>query len=115
MSLREAIETVERTVTAAKREALEAEVVLPAVENILGEFIKFRDELRARTEGLGPSEALTLYEGSLESMHKWAVNEIERCRIRPPALRERERTLESVLNYLRSLETPRESDEETGT
>jgi hypothetical protein len=115
LSLREAIETVERTLTAARREAIEAEIILPTAENILGEVIRLRDDLRERTDGMDSGGALSVYEASMDNMRKWAVAETERCRIRPQALRERERTLESVLNYLRSLDVPRESDEETGT
>lgn len=114
MSTKEIMETLERTLRVSDHEATESETVKPVVELLLGDLLKFHESVTTRASALEPTAALEAYSQAFGSLRTWAETELERARNRPVALRERQRTLESVLNYIRSVDSRDPTDEETG-
>lgn len=114
MSTKEIVETLERTLRVSEQEVTESEVVRPTVELLLGDLLNFHKSVTERVSSIEPSEALEAYSQAFGSLRTWADNELERVRSRPFALRERQRTLESVINYVRSVDSRNSTDRETG-
>lgn len=115
MSTKEIMETLERTLRVSEQDATESEVVKPAVEFLLGDLLNFHKSVTERASSIEPSEALEAYSQAFGSLRTWAETELDRVRSRPVALRERQRTLESVINYVRSVDSRDSTDRETGT
>jgi len=115
MSKKEIVEMLERTLRATEDEATESEATKPVIELLLVDLLKFHGGVTARAGGLDPAAALEAYSQAFASLKTWADKELERARARPIALRERQRTLDSVINYVRSVDSQDTAEEETGT
>ena len=83
---------------------------LPATERLLVTVIKFLDEVRNEASQAPSEGVVPLYEEAIKKIDDWARNELDRSILRPKLLEERERTIQSIVNFLTDRSSRYESE-----
>lgn len=97
----EPVETLLRTIDVTKFEITEAEIVNKSTTQLLGDLEIFISEVEKKSVGLDDAGKFTVCQEAFASLRGWAKSEMLRVQLRPELLRERERTLVSVVEFLK--------------
>jgi hypothetical protein len=108
------IQVLNQTRELAKTEIEESSKDIPATESLMKTIISFIDEVKNETSSVPPGKVIEVYETAIRKMDDWARTELERAMLRPRLLEEREKTIASIVNFLKERSTKYSVSTQTG-